>query len=80
MRINAHKTQAETAKALGYKAISPYQRIENGTRKFIRPEMLTRLAELFDVPLEQMMKAMQHGEEMHDEQRQVRVRPPRSAG
>lgn len=81
LRITARKTQLEVATALGYAAISPYQRIENGNRKMIRPEMLSCLAELFAVPLEMVVKAIKNGGIQHDKPvRQVRVRPGRSAG
>lgn len=80
IRINARKTQLETATALGYKAVSPYQRIENGNRKLIRPEMLCQLAVFFDVPLEEMIEAIKRGEQPHEQPRQIRVRTPRSAG
>lgn len=81
LRIKSGKTQLQVATALGYQAISPYQRIENGNRKMIRPEMLSTLAELFAVPLEMVVKAIKNGGMKHEQPvRQVRVRPSRSAG
>lgn len=81
LRIQAQKTQLQMAASLGYKAVSPYQRIENGKRKMIRPDMISRIAELLDSPIDDVMKAIQTGGDNNDPPtRQVRVRPPRQPG
>lgn len=48
-RVNANKTQKETAKALGL-ALSAYQRREYGQQRFYADE-LAKLSKLFGVPM-----------------------------
>lgn len=67
LRIRVRKTQAEVSKKLGYSSVYSYQRLETGqTKRTISKEVVSALAEMFQVTEKEVQEAIQTTKEIAD--------------